>query len=104
MDTTVLAEGTLNFTLFLEENHTGTVQRESITAFYSVNNHAAPTVEIVAPDTEDLITGLTDITVNITSDYANVNVTIFVDGEIVEDYNNTLKSGCLFIEIPDNTF
>ncbi|TXT55752.1 MAG: conserved membrane protein of unknown function [Candidatus Thorarchaeota archaeon] len=93
VDTTVLNEGLLNFTLLFEENHTGVLERESLTAFYEVDNHGAPLVQILAPDTEDLITGLTDLMVNITTDYDDINVTVFVDGEILEEYNNTLVSG-----------
>ncbi|MBD3407471.1 MAG: hypothetical protein GF411_15240 [Candidatus Lokiarchaeota archaeon] len=93
VNTTSLSEGLLNFTLLFEENHTGILQRESVTAFYEVNNHGPPAVQIIAPDTEDQIIGLTDLMVNITTDYDEINVTIFVDGEIIEEYNNTPKAG-----------
>ncbi|MHA1577360.1 MAG: hypothetical protein ACTSU3_08360, partial [Candidatus Thorarchaeota archaeon] len=90
VNTTLLSEGLLNFTLLFEDNSTGTIDNETYQLDFLVDNHGAPSLEIIAPTTSDILTGITDLYVNVTTDYAEIFMNVTVDGELVEDYNATL--------------
>ncbi|MHA2386651.1 MAG: hypothetical protein ACXAEE_10630, partial [Candidatus Thorarchaeota archaeon] len=90
LNTTILAEGALNFTLLFESNMTGEDARVTYLYFFSVNNHGAPSVVFLAPDEGVDFIGLNEFTLNITSDYEFVYLTITVDDEITAEYNHTL--------------
>ncbi|MHA1480306.1 MAG: hypothetical protein ACTSQZ_02635, partial [Candidatus Thorarchaeota archaeon] len=90
VDTTLLAEGLLNFTLLFADNSTGTIDNETYQLDFLVDNHGAPSLEIIAPTTSDILTGITDLYLNVTTDYAEIFLNVTVDGEFVEDYNATL--------------
>ncbi len=55
-----------------------------------LNNHEAPKVEILSPTEGSRVTGLFNITLNISSDYAQVNLTVYVDGKETPEYNTTV--------------
>ncbi len=90
INTTVLPEGLLNFTLLFEYNVTG----ENAVAIYFieflVNNHGAPSVVWISPVELDTINGVTDLWLNITSTYSEVYLNMTVDGRIVPEWNATL--------------
>ncbi|MFW9890451.1 MAG: hypothetical protein ACFFER_19930, partial [Candidatus Thorarchaeota archaeon] len=90
LNTTILAEGALNFTLLLEYNVTGENARIIYLYIFSVNNHGAPAVVFLTPDADADFTGTDEFTLNITSDYEFVYLTITVDNEIALEYNHTL--------------
>ncbi|MFW9802422.1 MAG: hypothetical protein ACFFFC_07210 [Candidatus Thorarchaeota archaeon] len=90
LNTTILGEGALNFTLLLEYNVTGENARITYLYIFSVNNHGEPAVVFLTPDAGEVFTGLDDFTLNITSDYEFVYLTITVDDEITSEYNHTL--------------
>jgi hypothetical protein len=90
LNTTILAEGALNFTLLFESNMTGEDARVTYLYYFSVNNHGAPSVVFLAPDEGVDFIGLNEFTLNITSDYEFVYLTITVDDEITAEYNHTL--------------
>ncbi|UCE09543.1 MAG: hypothetical protein JSW61_11305 [Candidatus Thorarchaeota archaeon] len=90
IDTTGLAEGSLNFTLLLEDNSTGVPDFETYTLVFVINNHGPPSVVFLAPQVDDTMTGPSDIYLNITSDYPEVYLNVTVDGEITEEFNGTL--------------
>ncbi|MFX1260821.1 MAG: hypothetical protein ACFFAZ_01910 [Promethearchaeota archaeon] len=90
LNTTILAEGALNFTLLLEYNVTGENARIIYLYIFSVNNHGTPAVVFLTPDAGSDFTGLDEFTLNITSDYEFVYLTITVDDEITPEYNHTL--------------
>lgn len=54
-----------------------------------INNHGPPKVAIISPRKDSRVTGLFTITLNITSDYQYVNLTMFVDGKVTPEYNIT---------------
>ncbi|MFX0055685.1 MAG: hypothetical protein ACFFAD_12235 [Candidatus Hermodarchaeota archaeon] len=90
LNTTILAEGALNFTLLLEYNVTGENARIAYLYIFSVNNHGEPAVVFLTPDAGEDFIGLDEFTLNITSDYEFVYLTITVDDEITPEYNHTL--------------
>ena len=90
VNTTVLSEGSLNFTLVFEYNVTGENARVVYYIAFIVNNHGIPVLIVLAPAELETITGLTDLWLNITSTYSNVYLNITVDGELVPEYNATL--------------
>ncbi len=90
VDTTVLAEGNLNFTFFFENRSLTTPDLETYHLVFLVDNHGAPNVNMIYPTTDDVITGLTNLTLNITADYPQVYINISVNEEIVPEYNGTL--------------
>jgi len=90
INTTILAEGALNFTLLLEYNMTGENAIITYLYIFSVNNHGAPSVVFLGPDAGSNFIGADDFTLNITSDYEFVYLTVTVDDEITAEYNHTL--------------
>ncbi len=55
-----------------------------------LNNHEAPQVEILGPAEGSRVTGLFNLTLNISSDYAQVNLSVYVDQKITPEYNVTV--------------
>ncbi len=90
LDTTVLPEGQLNFTILLEDNSTGTEDKETYHLVFTVDNHGAPSVELLSPETGDTFTGLDALELNITSDYTEVFLNVTVDGKITSEFNATV--------------
>jgi len=90
INTTGLPEGLLNFTLVFEYNVTGENAISSYFVEFNVNNHGAPSVEIVTPSALTRISGDSDLWLNITSTYTEVYLNITVDGSLVPEFNATL--------------
>ena len=90
VDTTTLSEGMLNFTLLFENNTWSPAERETYHLTFLINNHGPPSVKMISPVKDETLTGLSDIYLNITSDYSNVYLNITVDGQLDPDYNMTL--------------
>ncbi|MFX1368972.1 MAG: hypothetical protein ACFFAY_10265, partial [Promethearchaeota archaeon] len=95
LDTTGLDEGSHLFAIEVDYNMTGEEILETYNYIFIVDNHGYPHVEFISPEENANFTGMDDFTLNITSDYAIVNLTIYVDGEIAEEYNNTMVSAGL---------
>jgi hypothetical protein len=99
VNSTLLPEGNLNFTMLFEENHTGILQRETLRARFVVNNQGLPSVELLAPEINSVFTGLSNLTLNISVEvFVNTSLTnmtprakmnVTVDGEITPEYNST---------------
>ena len=97
VNSTLLPERNLNFTLLFEENHTGVQQRETLGLRFEVNNQGLPSVELLAPEVNSIFTGLDTITLNISVEiFVNTSLTnmtprvflnVTVDGEITLEYN-----------------
>ena len=102
VNSTLLPERNLNFTLLFEENQTGVFQRESLGLRFEVNNQGLPSVELLAPEANAIFTGIDFITLNISVEvFVNTSLTnmtprvflnITVDGEITLEYNETSVS------------
>ncbi len=90
VDTTTLAEGDLNFTILLEDNSTGTNDKETYHLIFDINNHGAPSVELLSPSAGGTFTGLDHFFLNISSDYSEVYLNISIDGAITQEFNKTL--------------
>lgn len=90
VDTTTLAEGDLNFTILLQDNSTGTNDKESYHLIFDINNHGAPSVELLSPTAGGTFTGLDHFLLNISSDYSEVYLNISIDGDITPEFNKTL--------------
>ncbi|MFW9955006.1 MAG: hypothetical protein ACFFD3_10680, partial [Candidatus Thorarchaeota archaeon] len=90
VDTTILSEGYLNFTLLFEDNSTGTNDKESYYLEFNIDNHGVPNVEFLGPAPLTNFTGLDDLYLNITADYSEVYLNISVDGELTPEFNATL--------------
>ncbi len=90
VDSTILPEGLLNFTVLLEENSTGVNEKESYHLVFTVDNHGAPIVELLSPAADATFTGLDDLELNITSDYPEVFLNISIDGRITSEFNATV--------------
>ena len=89
INTLVFNEGPANFTLLFEYNVTG----ENAVAIYhlvfTINNHGKPMLVIISPADGSVVTGLTDLWLNITSTNPSLFLNITVDGAIVKEYNST---------------
>ncbi len=92
VNTTILSEGNLNFTMLFENETFTPPDRESYTLVFNVDNHGPPTLELIGPEADSTLTGLSDLLVNISSDYSQVYVNITVNDEITPEYNQTLVS------------
>lgn len=90
VDTTTLAEGDLNFTMLLEDNSTGTNDKETYHLVFDINNHGAPSVELLFPSAGGTFTGLDHFFLNISSDYPEVYLNISIDSVITPEFNKTL--------------
>jgi hypothetical protein len=89
INTTVLAEGALNFTLLFTYNMTGENARAVYHLVFIVNNHGPPIVVIIAPTSGTTVTGLTALWLNITSTHPELYLNVTVDGIITPEYNKT---------------
>ncbi|MEM4735798.1 MAG: hypothetical protein QXS20_08810 [Candidatus Thorarchaeota archaeon] len=90
VNTTILAEGYLNFTILLEDMRFVPVDRESYYLRFLVDNHGPPSVELIYPTTTDTLTGVVNLTIRIISDYTHVYMNITVAGRITPEFNSTL--------------
>lgn len=93
INTTELAEGLLNFTLFFYYNVTGEDASATYTLVFDVNNHAAPVIVILDPVEDTVITGLTDLWLNITSTHPELFLNVTVDGVNTLEFNGTAITG-----------
>lgn len=89
IDTLELPEGALNFTLLFEYNMTGENARVTYHLLLVVNNHMAPSIVILGPAQDTIVTGLTALWLNITSTHPELYLNITVDGEITKEFNRT---------------
>ena len=78
LNTTGYSEGEHDFT-FKAYDHLGHDYEAMLTLV--VDNHGAPTVEFI--DSEQMVIGLAEFTVNITTTWDTVSMTVFVDGDEV---------------------
>jgi len=92
VDTTSLSEGNLNFTMLFEDETFTPPDRESYTLVFNVDNHGPPALQLIGPEAGSALTGLSDLLVNISSDYSEVYANVTVDDEITQEYNQTLIS------------
>ncbi|MCK4485085.1 MAG: hypothetical protein KAU89_09680 [Candidatus Thorarchaeota archaeon] len=92
VNTTILSEGYLNFTMLFENETFTPPDRESYTLVFNVDNHGPPALELIGPEANSTLTGLSDLLVNISSDYSQVYANITVNDEITQEYNQTLVS------------
>ncbi|MFW9795397.1 MAG: hypothetical protein ACFFE2_00055 [Candidatus Thorarchaeota archaeon] len=90
INTTGLDEGLLNFTFVLEYNVTGENARGTYFVEFFVNNHGAPSVEILLPEPLTTISGIADLWLNISSTYSDVYLNMTVDDMLVPEWNATL--------------
>ena len=89
INTTGLDEGPQTFTLFFYYNQTGEDASATYTLVFTVNNHGAPQIVILSPETESTITGLTDLWLNITSTNPELYLNVTVDGVNCAEFNGT---------------
>ena len=89
INTTDLPEGLLNFTLLFYYNVTGEDASVVYSLVFDVNNHLAPTIEILSPSADSTVTGLTDLWLNISTTHPELYLNVTVDGELTEEYNAT---------------
>ncbi|MCK4279227.1 MAG: hypothetical protein KAW94_01490, partial [Candidatus Thorarchaeota archaeon] len=92
VNTTILSEGYLNFTMLFENETFAPTDRESYTLVFNVDNHGPPTLDLIGPEAGSALTGFSDLLVNISSDYSEVYVNVTVNDEITQEYNQTLIS------------
>ncbi len=90
IDTTTLPEGTLNFTLLLEDYRFTPIDRETYHMVFTVNNHGPPSVVFIYPGIDDKFIGMANLTLNITSDYDHVYMNVTIDDVITPEFNSTL--------------
>ncbi|RDE12486.1 MAG: hypothetical protein C4K49_09990 [Candidatus Thorarchaeota archaeon] len=90
VNSTVLAEGNLNFTLLFENYNFVPPDRDSYYLVFLVDNHGSPALVFLAPAENGTFTGMDKIYLNITSDYAEVFVNVTVDGQMTNEFNATL--------------
>jgi hypothetical protein len=87
INTLMLAEGALNFTLLFTYNVTGENARAIYHLVFVVNNHGPPIIVIIAPAPDTTVTGLTNLWLNITSTHPELYLNITVDGVITQEYD-----------------
>jgi hypothetical protein len=92
INTLILAEGALNFTLLFTYNVTGENARAIYHLVFVVNNHGPPIVVIIAPAADATVTGLTKLWLNITSTHPELYLNITVDGVITQEYDKAVIS------------
>jgi len=79
IDSTILAEGMLNFTVLFEK----LAEKETIYLLYYVDNDAFDmSATLTTPANESEISGLVSIDLNVVSDVDTLNLTVYVDDEI----------------------
>ncbi len=77
-----------NFTCYFEHNAT---ERESVYYEFEIDNiHDPIKVRLISPANGSVVSGVFDLVVNITSDYGPLNLTVYIDGRVYPDYNETL--------------
>ncbi|TFG99788.1 hypothetical protein E4H12_01505 [Candidatus Thorarchaeota archaeon] len=96
INTTEVLEGLRTFTLYFYYNVTGEDASATYILVFSVNNHDAPTIVLLAPTEDSTITGLTDLWLNITNTHPNLFLNVTVDGVNTEEFNGTAISGGAF--------
>jgi hypothetical protein len=84
LNTTVFSEGEHNVTIRGYDPFGHLFQRRIILIF---DNKGAPTLRFLT--TNAVLTGVARFEIEVDSDWTYVNVTVFVDGDIVPTYNNT---------------
>ncbi|PNX51218.1 MAG: hypothetical protein BV458_11815 [Thermoplasmata archaeon M9B2D] len=89
IDTMELPEGALNFILLFEYNVTGENARVTYHLLFMVNNHMAPSIVILGPAPNTIVTGLTALWLNITSTHPELYLNVTVDGDITEEFDRT---------------
>jgi len=89
INTTLLPEGALNFTLLFEYNVTAENARVVYYLVFVINNHGTPSIVILAPSPDTTVTGLTAFWLNISSTHPNLYLNITVDGEMTTEFNGT---------------
>ncbi|MGY5874856.1 MAG: hypothetical protein RTU30_03840 [Candidatus Thorarchaeota archaeon] len=89
VNTTSLAESLHNFTILFMYNSTGIYDLESVYLEFTVHNPDI-SASLVSPEYGSVVSGVFDITVNIVSVYGPLNHTLFIDGEIDPDHNQTV--------------
>lgn len=84
VDSTSLAEGMLNFTVLLEH----LAEKESVYLLYFVDNIAPNfAIDLLSPANQSRVSGVFSINLNITSDYDQFDITVYVDGEAHAPYD-----------------
>ena len=79
VDSTLLSEGMLNFTVLFEN----LAEKESVYLLYYVDNDAFDmSATLTTPANESEISGQVSIDLNVVSDVDTLNLTVFVDGEV----------------------
>ncbi|MGY5857840.1 MAG: hypothetical protein RTU63_00610 [Candidatus Thorarchaeota archaeon] len=79
VDSTLLSEGMLNFTVLFEN----LAEKETVYLLYYVDNDAFDiSATLTTPANESEISGLVQIDLNVVSDVDTLDLTLFVDGEI----------------------
>ncbi|TET12179.1 MAG: hypothetical protein E3J86_00880 [Candidatus Thorarchaeota archaeon] len=87
VDSTTLAEGMLNFTLFFEY----LAEKESVYLLYFVDNDAVNfDFALYTPANRSELSGVVSIDINATHDYGNLNLTLLVDGVAQAPYTPAL--------------
>ncbi|MFW9834428.1 MAG: hypothetical protein ACFFEK_10565 [Candidatus Thorarchaeota archaeon] len=87
VDSTLLPEGMLNFTLFFEYF----AERETYYLLYFVDNNGFNfEVSLYSPVNGSTLSGVESIDLNVTHDYGELNLTLLVDGVVYEPYNHEL--------------
>lgn len=90
VNSTVLQEGNLNFTLLFENYNFTPPDRDSYHLVFLVDNHGTPAFVFLAPAENGTFTGMDELYLNITSDYAQVFMNVTVDGHLTNEFNATL--------------
>ncbi len=92
LNTTPYTEGLHNFT-FIGYDAYGhkSVQRLTL----NINNHGVPSVRFVEP-TSDVVVGVAAFTINITTTWRQVNITVYVDNVAVESMVNVTVNAGLY--------
>lgn len=96
INTTELLEGLRTFTLYFYYNVTGEDASATYILVFNVNNHAAPSIILLAPSEDSTVTGLTDLWVNITSTHPQLFLNVTVDGVNTAEFNATAISAGAF--------
>ena len=92
VDTMTLREGWLNFTLVFEYAVVNVQETHLYHLEFLVDNDGQPiSLTLISPTNQSQVSGVFNLTVEIASDYAAVNLTLFVD-DVIEynQYNETL--------------
>jgi hypothetical protein len=101
LDTTPYSEGEHNFT-FKAYDDFG--HKWIYSMILVVDNHGTPFVEFIGPD-EEIVVGLANFTVNVNSTWDLVNITIYIDEEIVSDYDHvSISPGAYSFQIDTSNY